>query len=155
MFSTTTSQNKIEVSFIQKGYELKTPKNLVLDADECVKIITWFSDKMGLQDWAITVLLQDKEPEWFCPNDPSMLGACLPVVLAKESNIWVSPQRCRELNNNIFRTFFHELIHIIFAEKQVADSEDLEFTIDKLSAVFCGLYFTERTAELAETEGNN
>lgn len=155
MFSTTTSRDKVEVSFTRRGVELETPEGLVLDATECTKIISWFTDKMGLQDWSITVLLQDDEPDWYCPNDPSMLGACLPVVLAKESNIWVSPQRCKELKNNIFRTFFHELIHIIFAEKQTNDSEDLEFTIDKMSGVFCGLYFIERMVELTEIEGNN
>ena len=96
---------------------------------EGARIIAWYQDAMGLQDWTVDLYVQDEPPDWCTEEsrDPDCVGVCGPDALEKTTSIWVCPARHEGRRREPGETLMHELFHAQMADVGMKDDCETPF----------------------------
>ena len=117
------------------------------DEKTAAKAVKWFQQKMGIQDWAVSLEVMDDPPEWAKDRlSEDAVAGCLIDKRYKVASVWVSPKANNERDENCMVSLFHELIHMVLDDVDIEDDgrSDREFVWDRLAGIMADLYNKER-----------
>ena len=128
-----------------------------LTDDEATKIVEWFQNELGLQDWAISVSLSNTPPKGIGSQPKEIVGLCFPDATMKEATIWVSPKRCQAVDDTEWEVLLHECWHIVAADVGICNDEDdrREFIWNRLAHIFLDIYRKGLSYNTKEEEGDD
>jgi len=113
-----------------------------LTEQKAKRVVEWFQDVMGIQDWAFNVEIRDDPPAWVGPVRERIVGMNLSERRFKTASIWISPSRCKKLGEDQTEALVHELLHTTMEDVGIEDDsdDDKEFVLDRLSSILSKMY---------------
>ena len=107
------------------------------------KAVRWFQRTMGIQDWAVKLVVTDEPPADLAKvAEDGVLGLCSRWVPAKTATVWVSNTRCEADGECPLETLFHEMMHIVAVDTGLTNdtSHHTEFVWNRLAVMFSIAY---------------
>ena len=89
------------------------PKTTQASVDRAVG---WAKSALYLQDYSIAVWLCDDPPEGCGDTTGTATGEAQTDVRFKRADIWISPRRIVNADEDPMETLMHEMVHVMFAD---------------------------------------
>ena len=128
------------------------------DHKDVRKLVIWLQNRLNLRDWTV-YLYTDPQPPKKVNGDSDKMSVSGGANINSDRRrawVWVSPEKCKLINENPFEAVCHEVCHILAEAVSVGESCEEELLIRTISPLLYQLYCRETGRKIAQlVEGDD
>ena len=118
---------------------------------DILNLIRWLQNRLNLRDWTIHVYT-DPEPPKKINGDSDKMPVSGSVTIYSDRRrawLWVSPAKCKLINENPYEAVCHEMLHVLTEATGSSDGQE-ELLIRTISPLIYRLYCRETRRKVAK-----